>query len=717
MKETLCLALLFLTCPFAHAAAPLVVACSPDNDLYVALGGVASGVVRCDTPAEAAGRAVDGGAVLVLADGYPLRRTPVDDAFFAAADAKRLRLYLEFPSTVPGVHFGEPRRAEWDRLVVASGALGGSLPRLRILNAHGFTFLATPETKHPPLLAVARVAGFDTAVFGLPRDGIPALFEARGGRWLVATTKLSNFVTGRYGPARDWEETWQFILRRLDPGRDYRLRWQPTVRTAYAKEQPLPPDAEATACRSAAEWYLGAGLLVPKSREADVHRLLARGVEVLPPAAGPWPAGDGSRGILEGYGSQVLPDGSQPRRLPIRADCNAESAMVLALENWRAGGGFARGREVAGNLLDYVYRDAGSWRGPRGDPSHPAFGLIAWGEVSPAWLVGNYGDDNARAILATLAASAATGTDRYDRPVLRALLANLRTTGRRGFRGDRVDVPQLEQLGWRHFHDAETVNDSPHFESGLWACYLWAHARTGDAEFLEKAAAGIGDLMARYPGGWRLGDSLERARMLLCLAWLVRVQDTPPHRRWLAAVAGDLLESQQPSGAVRERLGGAGRGHYVVPRSNEAYGTTETPLQQTPEDPVTDQLYTSGFALLGLHEAAAATGDARLGRAADALAGYLCRIQVRSERHPELDGAWFRAFDDAAWEFRASSADVGWGAWCVEAGWGQAWTAAALALRDKRTSLWELTAGSEIRRELRAVKAEMLQNRGGPLEK
>jgi hypothetical protein len=125
-------------------------------------------------------------------------------------------------------------------------------------------------------------------------------------------------------------------------------------------------------------------------------------------------------------------------------------------------------------------------------------------------------------------------------------------------------------------------------------------------------------------------------------------------------------------------------------------------------------LYTTGFALLGLHEAAAATGDEKLRRAADELAAYLCRIQIRSETRPELDGAWFRAFDDRAWEYRASSADVGWGAWCVEAGWGQAWTAATLALRQKRTSLWELTAGSAIRKELEAVKAEMRRNDGGP---
>ena len=39
--------------------------------------------------------------------------------------------------------------------------------------------------------------------------------------------------------------------------------------------------------------------------------------------------GDGSLGILEGYASGIRWDGTQLRRLPLRSDCNAESAMVL----------------------------------------------------------------------------------------------------------------------------------------------------------------------------------------------------------------------------------------------------------------------------------------------------------------------------------------------------------------------------------------------------
>jgi len=174
------------------------------------------------------------------------------------------------------------------------------------------------------------------------------------------------------------------------------------------------------------------------------------------------------------------------------------------------------------------------------------------------------------------------------------------------------------------------------------------------------------------------------------LAWLVRVDDTPEHRAWLDRVARDFLESQVPCGAVRDELGEPGKGVYAPPASNEAYGTAEASLIQNNGDPVCDLLYTLNSGFLGLHEAAAATGDPRLHEAADRLAAFLLRIQTRSEKRPELDGTWFRAFDFDRWDYWASSADLGWGAWSVETGWVQGWIVTVLALRQLDTTLWDL---------------------------
>ena len=68
--------------------------------------------------------------------------------------------------------------------------------------------------------------------------------------------------------------------------------------------------------------------------------------------------------------------------------------------------------------------------------------------------------------------------------------------------------------------------------------------------------------------------ALERhhgnAHMLLCLAWLVRLENTTEHRDWARKIALDLLSTQDQTGGLRERLSGFGReseSHSRVERS------------------------------------------------------------------------------------------------------------------------------------------------------
>ena len=195
--------------------------------------------------------------------------------------------------------------------------------------------------------------------------------------------------------------------------------------------------------------------------------------------------------------------------------------------------------------------------------------------------------------------------------------------------------------------------------------------------------------------------------MLLPLAWLVRVDDTPRHRQWLRMMAEEMVKYQAECGAIREEIG-SGRGRYGPPGSNEEYGSTEAPLIQNNGDPLSDLLYTTNFAFLGLHEAFAATGDMYYRNAEDKLAEFLCRIQVQSESHAELDGAWFRAFDYERWEHWASNSDAGWGVWSVETGWTQAWITAVPAMRRMQTSLWDISAESDTGRHFEKYLRLML---------
>lgn len=691
------------------SGAEIALVCAPGNDLYRALVDSGVACTRRESIAEAVEGAAPDSAVLILAEGYPEVLTRVPPELLEKAAARKLRLFIEYPEALPGLQVEKPRRSNWERVVVGSDAFGASLPRLRILMVQDCHFV--PTTAADPLLVLGRVAGFDRAVFGLPQQSFPILFEIPEQRLTIATTRLSSFVTGRYAPVQDWRELWQKLLQRL-AGQAVVLKCTPTVHPAYGPDDPLPPDAEQKAIAGYTQWVHDARLLVDAGREQEIHTRLRRNAEESPMPAANTPSGDGTRGLLEGFSSRIRCDGSQEQRLPLRTDCHAETALCMALD-WRINGN-ATSRRIAESLLDFVFFTSGAQRGVRGDPRHPAFGHVAWGVISPAWEIANYGDDDARVIRAAIIAAAILQQDRWDEPILRALLANLRTTGRHGFRGGRIDVGPLEKLGWKHFQEGETIHYSPHYEAALWTTFLWAYHHTRYEPFLEKPRAAIRKTMQVYPDQWLWQNNLERARMLLCLAWLVRVDDTQEHRTWLKRMCDDLLAYQDSCGAIAEVAGVRGNAHYHAPTSNEEYGTREMPIVQEGGDAASDQLYVSGFVLDALHETAAVLPDPQVKEAEDRLSAFLCRIQVRSQAVPYVNGGWFRAFDFKRWEYWAASGDSGWGAWSLEAGWGQAWGAATMGMRCLRTNTWALTADSRIGLHMKAVQQLMAVSDGAP---
>jgi hypothetical protein len=210
--------------------------------------------------------------------------------------------------------------------------------------------------------------------------------------------------------------------------------------------------------------------------------------------------------------------------------------------------------------------------------------------------------------------------------------------------------------------------------------------------------------MEAYPDRWSWTNgqiTLQRARFLLPLAWLVRVDDTPEHREWLARMVNDLLADQVACGAIRSRI-------VASPTGNDTYGNGETALVDQNGDPASDLLYEANFALLGLREATAATGNPAYRKAEDRLAEYVCRIQTSSATHPELDGAWYRGFDYRRWDYWGSDGDIGWGLWSIETGWTQGELLSTLILRQLDTSLWDYTADSDISVHFKAWRPRML---------
>lgn len=675
---------------------PLVFRCAPANDLYKAITASGERYSRYDSAEEAVAKAPRGAGVLILADEYPERTTPVTAALFAAAAKKKLRVYVEYPAALAGLAVGAPREVQWERAVVASEAFVPALAKLRILGLHNVRYV--PVEAAGADIVMARVAGFDSAVYGLPATGVyPILFERDG--VLVATTKLSQFVTARYAPQEAWAPIWKRILGWLAaPGPAPALKWTPAVRPSYSAAETLPADAEAAAFRRGVAAYGIARLFVHPSWKDVVSRAGKVNDSVAASPKADWPQGDGKDGVLEGFSSSIFPDGSQPVRWTLRNDCIGETSFPLAL--WSVADGRSEAARIASNLNDHIYIYSGLAKGPRGDPNNPAYGLVGWSYPGSEGVY--YGDDNARSMLGTIGTAGVLKSDRWDESVLRCLLANLRTTGKLGFRGNRIDQKPLEQNGWRYYRNRKNVNYAPHYEAHLWACYLWAYHKTGHKPFLDLSRNAIRMTMEAYPDKWRWTNGIqqERARMLLALAWLVRVEDTPEHREWLRKMASEMLRFQDASGAIREELGPAGKGSYGPPKSNEEYGKKEATLMQQNGDPLADMLYTSNFAFIGLHEAAAATGEPLYVDASKKMAEFFCRIQVRSEAHPELDGWWYRAFEFKRWEYWASNADAGWGVWSTESGWTQSWIAGVLGMRQQKTSLWDVTAQSKIGKHL-----------------
>src|SRR5690349_15079232 len=123
------------------ASTPFTFACRADNDLFTVLSRAGERHARFDTPDEAVNRAAAGSVLLVLADNYPAAPTDVDEPFYKAAKAKRLRLYVEYPAMAPGVEFSPPKQAVWERGVVATDKFGERLPKLALFSGHGCTWM------------------------------------------------------------------------------------------------------------------------------------------------------------------------------------------------------------------------------------------------------------------------------------------------------------------------------------------------------------------------------------------------------------------------------------------------------------------------------------------------------------------------------------------------------------------------------------------------
>lgn len=475
----------------------------------------------------------------------------------------------------------------------------------------------------------------------------------------------------------------------------------------FSRNEALPASSKIKSIKKGIEWFNNGRFFIHPSWKQDWIKYGSNTfTPVGPPVSQSKPNGGGSLGILEGHTSTIYFDGSQQYRYWMRADVQGEASMALA-----AAGKLFNDKEYkskSANLIDYMFKTSNLRAGAKNDASSPAYGLIGWATTNAGTF---YGDDNARAILGAIGPSAYLNTSKWDQELTEAIMANFRTTGKLGFRSDRLEEKDIIKNGLQFYQERELLNISPHFESWMWACYLWLYNKTGYQPLLTKTKQAIKITMEAYPNKWLWGSSMQtqRARMILPLAWLVRIENNEEHKLWLDKMVNEILKYQDESGAIMEELG-KGKGMFKELNKNSDYGSDEGSLVFRNGEKAACMLYTCNFALFSLNEAATATGNKKYKDAVDKLSDFITRIQVQSKKHKDLDGAWFRAFDYGRWDYWASNSDAGWGAWCTLTGWIQSWIVTTQAIISNNESYWQVTKDSRINEQMPKTIKTMLGN-------
>ncbi|MDF2726229.1 MAG: hypothetical protein K0Q59_5907, partial [Paenibacillus sp.] len=486
----------------SHEAAskPLFMCCSEENDMFRTLRRLGIAIERFDSAADALRQIPAEAGLFILADQYPSAGCQLDEEQLQAALSKRLKLYIEYPQAVAGYTVGLPQLTDKERVVVTGDFFAPQHQPLTIMTMHSCWYVpmqAQEQTEIAVHLCLARVAGYDKAVYGLPDSSVPLLWEWTGRNALIAASALSHCIRGRYAPYAVWRDVWKRILIWAGyPSAAESLSWEPVVRTQWSKQEPLPHDAEAQARQRSIKWF----------RTHAAYSI------------------DSRKGVIEGFESNIRYDGKQLMRAWLRADCIAESAMVFAYDYSLTRN--PESKQLAESMLDSVWMDRNFYND---QPDQPDYGMDNWYDRRKVF----YGDDNARVIWASLAARHALNNDRWDERILTCLLANLRTTGTNGFRRGYLETSKsfINGRDWKFYYNEAFIEMSPHYQCYLWSCYLWAYAATGFEPFLTTSKKAIRLAMEATPAKWKWTNGLtqEIARMVLPLSMLVEIENTPEH--------------------------------------------------------------------------------------------------------------------------------------------------------------------------------------------
>ena len=510
----------------------LVFCCEAQNDLFRATQPLAAAtpwlIVKRFVNCSEAALTDDTTALLILADVAEKQPRIPRSVLDALATHTELKVLAELAAieTIAGLRSLDPAPCGvYERIVAlpdsplwsnAPAETKRTLRPLDLLEPGACTYIpyvacaaASGGAENAKLhLALAKVAGFDRAVFGLNDSGVVAsttavLFEPAGyDRLMLSAVRLSAVAASRFAPVEAWTRLWRALLRwllstsatdiaeidALLEGLAFEglLKLQPS----FAAGAALPQTASARAVARAMHWtHTASGLLASAEAEHTSRAFLLGGVTSVPIAMlpplflfGDPGVGNGSAGIFEAYLSRVQSGGdaagTQPLGVRIRSDCVGEAAGALALGAWAAHAD-AKATLVSAALLDYLFFTSRAQRGARSEARSPLGGILLWGtNTPPPYRREVYADDQYRTLLMALFAGAAQNSSRWNVPLAKLLLGNARLQSEAGFSAwSGGDEALLLANGWRFYWRGNYTSSTYYYQAAAHASLLWAYVQ------------------------------------------------------------------------------------------------------------------------------------------------------------------------------------------------------------------------------------------------
>src|SRR5690606_8489509 len=151
-------------------------------------------------------------------------------------EEKELKVYVEY-SDIAAIQPLKVDTIGIERVVVTDTSSFKSLPYLSLLTVNSSPII--PSTSDNQLLSIAKVAGFDKAVFGLKdTDKLPLLYKLTD-NILISTLPLSRYAVGRFMPEKDWQIAWEEILSHLTGSTFEFGSWLSYVHPSFQKGEKL----------------------------------------------------------------------------------------------------------------------------------------------------------------------------------------------------------------------------------------------------------------------------------------------------------------------------------------------------------------------------------------------------------------------------------------------------------------------------------------------